>query len=314
MARWRMFGTPIFRAWQHSAEIDRLRDLYRVMYQSQSSAWKGHRPWAIAHRGASLEAPENTLAAFQRAMELGADFIELDVHQTLDGHVVVIHDETVDRTTDGSGWVGKMTLGELRGLDAGGWMDNRFAGERVPTLWEVLQLTRGQVGLAIEIKAGSVRYPGIEAAIAWLLRVSGRREDVIVISNDCRAIARLRQLDSRIATACFRHGSLFRWRWYRRLGLGMQWHSDYLFAWPEQVTRKVVEEAHNSGLGIVTSLEREPHPDPALLRRLVETGIDGIITDDVALLVQVLSNPTALSRPQSGSHPGPPTPGQRAPG
>jgi len=250
---------------------------------------KTHRPWAIAHRGASLEAPENTLAAFQRAMELGADLIELDVHQTADGHIVVIHDETVDRTTDGSGTVGNMPLAVVRELDAGSWMGPRFAGERVPTLGEVLELTRGRIGLAIEIKAGSRRYPGIEAAIVRLLQTTERLHDVILISGDCRAIREVRRLDGRVATACFRHGSPRCWRWYRRLGFAKRWHSDYLFVWPERVTAAVVDDVHRSGLGIVTSLERMPVLNPAEVRRLVHTGVDGIIADDVALLVQTIT-------------------------
>lgn len=247
------------------------------------------RPWAIAHRGASLEAPENTLAAFRRAMNLGADLIELDVHQTADGELVVIHDETVDRTTGGSGAVGEMTLPEIRALDAGSWRGPDFAGERVPTLLSVLQLTRGHTGLAIEIKAGSGRYPGIEPAIVRLLQITGRLDDVILISGDCRAIRRVRRLEPRLATACFRHGSPRRWRWYRRLGLAGRWHSDYLFVWPEGVTAAVVEEMHRDGLGIVTSLERAASIDPAEVRRLARTGVDGIIADDVALLVRVIA-------------------------
>ncbi len=250
---------------------------------------KRGRPWAIAHRGASLEAPENTLAAFQRAVELGADLIELDVHQTADGHVVIIHDDTVDRTTNGSGPVHSMALRELRRLDAGSWMGPQFAGERVPTLLEVLELTRGRAGLAIEIKAGSARYPGLEANIVRLLETAGRVDDVIITSGDCHAIAEVRQRDTHVATACFRHGSPRRWHWYRRLGLSRRWHSDYLFVWPERVTASVVSDVHRSGLGLVTTLEREPTADPIMIRRLARMGVDGIIADDVALLVRVLT-------------------------
>jgi glycerophosphoryl diester phosphodiesterase len=241
-----------------------------------------------------LEAPENTLAAFRRAIELGADLIELDVRQTADGHVVAIHDETVDRTTDGSGTVRDMPLAAVRELDAGSWMGRRFAGERVPTLREVLELTRGRIGLAIEIKAGSRRYPGIEATIVHLLQTTGRLDDVILISADCRAIRQVRRLDGRVATACFRHGSPRCWRWHRRLGLTRRWHSDYLFVWPERVTVAVVQEAHRNGMGIVTSLERQPTADPVEIRQLLHAGVDGVIADDVALLVRTLAAETAV--------------------
>ena len=95
-------------------------------------------PWIIAHRGASDDEPENTLRAFRRAIELGADMVELDVHLSRDGHVVVIHDDDVARTTDGTGEVPSLTLGELRRLNAG-------KGERIPTLQEVIDLVRGGV-------------------------------------------------------------------------------------------------------------------------------------------------------------------------
>lgn len=247
------------------------------------------QPWLIAHRGASLEAPENTLAAFQRAMELRADLIELDIHQTADGHIVVIHDETVARTTDGVRPVRAMTLEELSHLDAGSWFGQDFAGARIPTLLEVLELTQESIGLAIEIKAGSSRYPGLEATLVQLLQRTGRLDDVIIISADCQAIRTVRRLERRLATACFRHGSPRCWRWYRRLGLVRRWHSDYLFIWPEQVTPAVINEVHHSGLKIITSLERTPSVNVAEVQRLANAGVDGIIADDVALLVQILA-------------------------
>ncbi len=92
----------------------------------------------IAHRGASSYAPENTLAAFDLAIQMGVSHIELDVHFTRDGHVVVIHDETVDRTTNGSGPVTSHALAALQGLDAGSWFGGKFAGQRIPTFEEIL--------------------------------------------------------------------------------------------------------------------------------------------------------------------------------
>lgn len=247
------------------------------------------KPWAIAHRGAMLEAPENTLAAFRRAIELGADLIELDVHQTADGHVVVIHDETVDRTTDGSGIVLAMSLQELRCLDAGSWTGPQFAGERVPTLLEVLELTRGQVGLVIEIKAGSTRHPGIEAAIVQLLQATGRVDDVVLISADDEAIKEVRRLDNHLTTGCFSQSTPGHWQQCRQQGQVGQGLSDYLFVWPEELTAAVVDEVHLDGLRIVTSLERESRLDPAEIRRLAGTGVDGILANDVGLLVRLLA-------------------------
>src|SRR5690606_11528357 len=117
-----------------------------------------------AHRGASAYAPENTMAAFEMALEMGADGIELDVQMSRDGHLVVIHDPTLERTTDGSGLVAQYTLAELRRVDAGAWFDERFRGQRIPTLAEVFELVRGKALLNVELKVMPVRYPGIEEA------------------------------------------------------------------------------------------------------------------------------------------------------
>src|SRR5713226_3493547 len=106
----------------------------------------------IAHRGASADFPENTLAAFAAAIRAGADMCELDVQKTVDGALVVIHDDTVDRTSDGRGRVDLLTLAAIRRLDAGRWCGDQFAGEGIPTLSEVFDLTAGQCGLNIELK------------------------------------------------------------------------------------------------------------------------------------------------------------------
>ncbi|HOZ48423.1 MAG TPA: glycerophosphodiester phosphodiesterase family protein [Candidatus Hydrogenedentes bacterium] len=106
----------------------------------------------IAHRGASAYAPENTLAAFELAIEQGADWFELDCYLSKDGKLVISHDRDVERTTDGTGYVQDLTLAELKALDAGSWFSPEFAGERMPTLGEALDLAKGRIGVYIEIK------------------------------------------------------------------------------------------------------------------------------------------------------------------
>ena len=121
--------------------------------------------WVVGHRGAMGHCPENTLASFERGLELGADWIELDVHLSRDDALVVIHDETVDRTTNGHGAVRDHTLAELKALDAGGWFGPEYAGQRIPTLDEVLAWARQRDTIVdIEIKNAPVYYAGIEAA------------------------------------------------------------------------------------------------------------------------------------------------------
>lgn len=109
----------------------------------------------VGHRGTVKFAPENTIAAFQKAIELGADLVEMDVRETKDGHLVLVHDATVNRTTDGRGAVAAMTLAEIKRLDAGSWFSADFKGERVPTLKEALAAIRGRALPDIDFKAGT---------------------------------------------------------------------------------------------------------------------------------------------------------------
>jgi glycerophosphoryl diester phosphodiesterase len=133
----------------------------------------------IAHRGASSYAPENTLAAFDLALEMGVRHIELDVDFTSDSHIVVIHDDTVDRTTNGSGPVTSHTLAALRGFDAGTWFDARFAGERIPTFDEVLARYKGRAHIHTEIKG---RSPSLSQRTADLIRKHGMEGQVTITS------------------------------------------------------------------------------------------------------------------------------------
>ena len=133
----------------------------------------------IAHRGASSYAPENTLAAFDLAIRMGVSHIELDVHSTIDGHIVVIHDETVDRTTNGSGPVTSHPLVALAELDAGSWFEGRFAGERIPTFADVLERYKGRVHIHTEIKGHSA---DLSRRTADLVRRHGMAEQVTITS------------------------------------------------------------------------------------------------------------------------------------
>lgn len=155
-------------------------------------------PLVIAHRGASLEAPENTIAAFERAVADGADAIELDVHLSRDGHPVVIHDFTLDRTSDGTGPVSARTVQELKRLDAGGWFHPRFRGQRVQTLQEVLERFRDRTRFWIELKAGSDRYPGVEERVVSTLEIYDVVERALIQSFDHAALARVRALNSEV--------------------------------------------------------------------------------------------------------------------
>ncbi|HHY20099.1 MAG TPA: DUF1080 domain-containing protein [Firmicutes bacterium] len=153
-------------------------------------------PRIAAHRGNSSVAPENTIAAIKSALEVGADLIEIDVHKTKDGEIVVIHDPTVDRTTNGRGYVANMTLEEIRALDAGSKKSAIYKGEKIPTLKEALITVNNKAMLIIELKVD-----GIEEEVLRLIEDVGMVNQVVVISFSASAIRRMNQIAPHIPTA-----------------------------------------------------------------------------------------------------------------
>ena len=149
----------------------------------------------IAHRGFSGIAPENTMAAFQKALEVGVDGVELDVHGTLDRQVVSIHDSTLNRTTNRSGNVNQLTLNQIREADAGSWFSPQFAGEKIPTLAEALDLIGQSAVAVVEIKDTTIVERVVE-----IIHQANASDHVVVISFDKSALKQIRQLDPRIPT------------------------------------------------------------------------------------------------------------------
>lgn len=225
------------------------------------------RPLVIAHRGASKAAPENTMAAFEQAVAMKSDMIELDTQRTKDGHFVVIHDRTLQRTTNGKGRVADHTLDELRTLDAGSWFDESFAGEPIPTLADVLKAMKSRCAVNIEIK--NLPYPdeGVEQALVDLLEeVNFPTEDIIVSSFDHLCLKRLSDIAPSLATAMlFGHvpSSLS--------GLDTKTlHPHWQVIRPEFV-EWVRETGQKVNVYTVDS--------PKRWEKLIEVGIDGIITN-----------------------------------
>ena len=147
---------------------------------SSSSDWWARRPLVIAHRGAARRAPENTLAAFRLAAELGADGVELDARLTADGEVVVLHDKLLDRTTDGTGLVSRRTWPELRALDAGAKFGPQFAGERIPTLDQVFEAVGDRLLLNLELKNYESTFDRLVPAVAARVRAHGLERRVLL--------------------------------------------------------------------------------------------------------------------------------------
>jgi glycerophosphoryl diester phosphodiesterase len=241
----------------------------------------GLRPLRIAHRGASARAPENTLAAFREAVRLGADAVECDVRLSGDGKPVVIHDDTVDRTTDGRGAVSRLPLADLRRLDAGSWFATRFRGERIPTLEETFEVARGRCGLNLEVKSGASGADEAGAtirAVARSLAASGFREPLIVSSFSRQALIQARSTMPRVRLGLLVSRSLRGLRpAHRQAGLAAV-HPHLRLA-----SRRRVRLAHSLGLLVLFWTVNERR----LIRRLLDLGADGLMTDDPALFLDL---------------------------
>lgn len=235
-----------------------------------------HKVMNIAHRGASGYAPENTIAAFDKALKMKADYFELDVQMSKDGKLVLIHDVTVDRTTDGTGRVGDLTFKELRRLDAGSWFDPAFAGERIPTLEEALDRYRGKIGILIEIKNPEL-YPGIERKVAKALKKRNlhkpRNGKIIVQSFNHDSVKKFHSLLPSVPV-----GVLIS---YRDEGISdkelrnFAKYADYVNPNKDMVDRSLVKRIHRFGMKTTPWTVR----DRAEADRLKSIRVDGIVTD-----------------------------------
>lgn len=233
------------------------------------------RVWIVGHRGAMGYCPENTLVSFERGLELGADWIELDVHLSKDGALIVIHDETLDRTTNGHGLVRDHTLTQLRSLDAGN-------GQKLLTLDEVLDWARRRDTLLdIEIKNAPVFYPGIEDKVVQAIYAAGMVDQLIVISFDHAAVKRVKELEPNIAT-----GVLYACKpTDGGVSLASAAQADAVLPHWAYVTQEDVSAAHAAGLAVAPWASS----DPAVLKGLVHAGVDAIGTNHPDVLKQVLA-------------------------
>lgn len=154
----------------------------------------------VAHRGGAKLAPENTIASFEKAIDLGVDMIEIDVRLSSDNEVIVMHDKTIDRTSDKTGEVKNLSLAEIKKADAGSWFDTSFKNERIPTLGETLEATIGKTILLIEIKDGDERYPGLEKRIVESIKKYEALEWVVVQSFNKNSVLRIKELYPEVTT------------------------------------------------------------------------------------------------------------------
>ena len=226
----------------------------------------------FAHRGASGYAPENTLPAFELGLKQRCDGFEFDVQITRDGVAAVIHDWTVDRTTNGSGEVRSMDYCDIRALDAGSWLDPRFAGTSVPRIEEIFELVPKGTALNVEIKSRPNDPPGLEELVASLIEKHDRLQNTIVSSFDHKSIKLLHRLNRDIKKGILYEGVLISPLSYGgRHGLGLY----SLHPCHDYVDSKMVKTAHASGIKVacwtVNTAERA--------RELREMGVDIAITN-----------------------------------
>jgi len=250
--------------------------------------WGGTR--LAAHRGGALLWPENSLLAFRSAIALGADYLELDVHLSRDGEVVVIHDATLERTTTGTGAVRDRTVAELRALRLRD-KDGKVAEETIPSLDEVAGLAvPTPIGLLLEIKAdaGHARYPGIEEKVFTILDRHGVTRRAIVISFEPETVRRVRELRPEVrAGALYSPRTLKQSRASLRSAITDLAKSGGVFVGLHQslVTTESLELAREKGLLLGAWTVNEA----AAMRRFIGLGVDVLVTDRPDLAKEILN-------------------------
>lgn len=232
-----------------------------------------------AHRGARADAPENTLPAFELAVDQGADGVEFDVQLTADGTVVVLHDETLDRTTDGRGPLAATTLADVRTLDASGGRAG-FAGVRVPTLAETLDLlVPSGLRLNIELKNSEEAYPGLEEQVLAAVAEHGIADRVVVSTFNHYSLRHLLKLGAPTELAMLYTDPLYKpWRYAAKLGVAALHPPVRYLLGPGYVRR-----AHAAGLAVRPWVVNSTRG----LARMFAWGVDGVFTDVPGVAVAV---------------------------
>jgi len=244
-------------------------------------------PLILCHRGAKNYAPENTLVAFKTSLELGADGFELDTQLTSDGHVVVFHDTTVDRTTNGHGKLSRLPLADLRELDAGSSFSEEFRGEKIPTLDEVFEAIGKRAIINVELKNFSTPFDNLAEKVCEVIRHHGIQKNVMFSSflpwNLKKTARILPDVPRGLITA-----KDWRGVWGRSFGFNFG-NYDALHPYLGNVTPQQVHRVHKLKRKInVWVVNREED-----LRRLFSWSVDGILTDDPQLALRVTRSSSA---------------------
>ena len=248
--------------------------------------WRSFKrtPLIVAHRGSSRIAPENTLAAFRKALDAGADAIELDVHLSKDGEVVVIHDHRLERTTNGRGRVADFTLSELRRLSAGDWFSQRFTSERIPTLGEVLNLLRLRIGVNVEIKYDRPQRADLTIVerCCNIIKEHDAGRSVMISSFYIPFLKLVKSLEPKIVT-----GMLYpAFKLMRRSPLksARAVGAEFIISGGTALRKRIVDHAHESDLFVGEYTVNTRHR----FDRAMRFGVDALLTDDPAGILHFL--------------------------
>ena len=244
------------------------------------------RTRVIAHRGFSAEAPENTLVAIRRAIESRADMVEVDVTLSRDGRVILLHDETLDRTTTGTGRALDTSFRALRELDAGSWFASEFAGEKIPSLEEALELIRDRILLNIEIKGEAVTPElegGLVARVLERIESKGLEEQTILSSFSPLALAQARQIAPRVHTASLFNADLH--EGMAPLDIMTEVGSGSLNLSHRQISPEILESCHAAKrpVAVYTVNDRET------MQRMLDLGVHAIFTDRPDVLRRLIA-------------------------
>ncbi|MGM0500685.1 MAG: glycerophosphodiester phosphodiesterase [Bacillota bacterium] len=231
----------------------------------------------IGHRGGAAGYPENTLASFRKAVELGADGVEFDVQLTKDGEVVVIHDELIDRTTNGEGLVKDHTLAELRQLSAGEFFSPEFKAEKIPTLAEVLEVVKDLEVINIELK-NFLPYPQLEEKVLKSVDEFGIRDQVIVSSFNHYSLQKLKKLQPEIKTGALMAAKIINPSDYAFKRGFDALHLHFLTA-----DQEVIDKTHFMGMQLNVYTVNFPES----VKDLLAKGVDMIMTDDVEMALEL---------------------------
>ncbi len=243
-------------------------------------------PWIIAHRGFRAKYPENTLIAFQAALDAGVTMIELDVTPTRDGKLVVMHDKTLDRTTNGRGPVNCYFLKELKKLDAGSWFNPVFASQHVPELEEVMELVHGRALINIEIKPNPDDDPhpsdAIERQVVELVNRKNAHDAVLISSFDRTVLEKIESLENPPALALISRdpADSSTITFCRRLNI-FSWHPNHSMLSHEQVNLM-----HSAGIRVFPYNADTPED----VQRMFDMNVDGIISNDPLFVIDWLKH------------------------